>query len=78
MTSTSDNSFELTANPFVTELIFTDSEKEAWDKERELVRQQSVAQYLLSPLYQARAAKDPDYWRTFSTGRVNLRINDAP
>lgn len=39
---------------------------------RELVRQQCVEAYSKSPLYQARAAKDPDYWKTFSTGRVNL------
>jgi hypothetical protein len=31
----------------------------------ERVRQQSVALYSSSPLYQARAAKDPDYWNKF-------------
>lgn len=44
------------------------------DKQRELqehlkrVRQHSVAQFSSSPLYQERAAKDPDYWKNFSVG----------
>lgn len=42
---------------------------------QELVRQQCVEAYSKSPLYQARAAKDPDYWKNFSTGRVNLRVD---
>ena len=36
--------------------------------ERERVRQRSVALYSASPLYQARAAKDQDFWKTFSVG----------
>lgn len=43
---------------------------------QELVRQECVSQYSSSPLYQARAEKDPDYWKNFSTGRVNLKSND--
>ena len=39
---------------------------------REKVRQVCVAEYATSPLYQARAAKDPDYWKTFSVGQWNL------
>jgi hypothetical protein len=39
-------------------------------KKRELVRQRLVAEYSSSPLYQARAAKDPDYWKTFSIGQI--------
>ena len=35
------------------------------DERLELVRQQSVELYSSSPLYQARAAKDPDYWNKF-------------
>ncbi len=39
---------------------------------RERVRQVCVAEYSSNPLYQARAAKNPDYWKTFSVGRYNL------
>lgn len=39
-------------------------------KRRELVRQRLVEEYSSAPLYQARAAKDPEYWNTFSIGRV--------
>lgn len=39
---------------------------------RELVRQQCVEQYSSSPLYQAAAAKDPDYWKNFSMGQAHL------
>lgn len=54
---------------------FTEAEIKAIEAgriRRELVRQQCVALYSKSPLYQERAAKNPDYWKTFSTGRVNL------
>lgn len=44
---------------------------------QELIRQDCVSQYSSSPLYQAMAAKDPDYWKNFPTGRVNLRNNNA-
>ncbi|WP_302848436.1 hypothetical protein [Nitrosospira multiformis] len=42
-----------------------------WDERRERVRQQVVAAYSLSPLYQAKAAKDPEFWNKFDCmGRV--------
>jgi hypothetical protein len=44
---------------------------------QELIRQDCVSQYSPCPLYQAMAAKDPDYWKNFPTGRVNLRNNNA-
>lgn len=39
-------------------------------QQREQVRQRLVAEHSSSPLYQARAAKDPDYWNTFYLGQV--------
>lgn len=36
----------------------------------EQVRLRLVAIYSSSPLYQARAAKDPEYWNKFSVGGV--------
>lgn len=42
------------------------------DRKQELVRQQCVEEFSSSPLYQARAAKDPNYWRGFSMGRAHL------
>lgn len=36
----------------------------------ERVRQRCVAEFSSSPLYQARAAKDPEYWNTFYVGRA--------
>lgn len=61
-------------NPFSGE-PWTESEIKAMREgqaKQELVRQKCIAQYSLSPLYQARADKDPDYWKNFSSGRVNL------
>ncbi len=40
--------------------------------ERERVRQHYVEVFSSSPLYQARAAKDPNYWNNFSCGIVNM------
>lgn len=51
-----------------------------WSVEQELklqenleqVRQVCVAEYSTVPEHQARAAKNPEYWDTFSIGRYNL------
>ena len=51
---------------------WTEAEKEENRAQRERVRLVCVAEYSSSPLYQAIAAKNPDYWKTFSVGRVNL------
>jgi len=41
---------------------------EMWRAEQEQARLRSVAVFSSSPLYQARAAKDPEYWNKFSVG----------
>ncbi len=51
---------------------WTDEERAANLAQREQVRQQCVAEYSSSPLWQQRAAKDPEYWNRFYVGRVNL------
>ena len=38
----------------------------------ERVRAALVEEYSSSPLWKARAAKDPNYWKDFSVGRYNL------
>ena len=43
-----------------------------WRAHLERVRQQCVAEFSSSPLYQAAALKDPEYWNEFSIGRVHL------
>ena len=40
---------------------------------RERVRQFCVEEYSQSPLWQARAAKDPHYWDTFYVGMYNRK-----
>ena len=39
-------------------------------EQRERVRLRSVAEFSSSPLYQARAEKDPTYWDNFLIGAV--------
>ena len=46
--------------------------RQEWAQHRERVRQVCVAEYSSSPLWQARAAKDPHYWDNFSVGQHNL------
>lgn len=36
----------------------------------EAVRQRCVQAFSAAPLYAARAAKDPDYWKRFSVGQA--------
>jgi len=43
-----------------------------WREHLEQVRQRCVKEFSSSPLYQARAEKDPEYWNKFSVGRVTL------
>lgn len=57
-----DDPLGLTASPT--------SEELEWRAKQELVRQRHVAVFSSSPMYQARAAKDPDYWSKFSVGGV--------
>ena len=70
-TSTEENSSDDWVCPLTGE-SFSAAQVKAWDEHREQVRLQLVAEYSSSPLYQARAAKDPEYWSKFSTGRVHL------
>ena len=51
---------------------WTEAEKEANRAHRERVRVACVEEYSSNPLHQARAAKDPDYWNSFSIGQANL------
>ena len=74
MTSEPDNSW-IEAGDQLTGRPWTGSEVQRMlkaQKKQELVRQQCVEAYSSSPLYQRMAAKDPDYWKNFSTGCVNL------
>lgn len=52
--------------------VHSAEEVAGWRRHRELVRQQCVRECSSSPIYQARAAKDPDYWKNFSMGQVHL------
>jgi hypothetical protein len=59
--------------PFTGEVtrVLTRQQKASEDAQRERVRLRSVAEFSASPLYQARAAKDPTYWDNFSVGGIN-------
>jgi hypothetical protein len=56
--------------------IHSAEEVAEWDRHREQVRQQLVRECSQSPLYQARAAKDPNYWNEFYMGQVHLYKED--
>ena len=69
MTSPANNSSTPTATPSASDDLWPEaSEQEMQEYER--VRQRSVAEFSYSPLYQAMAAKDPEYWNTFYVGRA--------
>ena len=57
-----DDPLGLTASPTPRDL--------EWRAHQELVRQRCEEEYSLSPLYRAKAEKDPNYWKAFSPGRV--------
>ncbi|MDO8864129.1 hypothetical protein Q6D67_20800 [Haliea sp. E1-2-M8] len=44
-------------------------EREA-QEQRELVRQRCEEEYSSSPLWRARAERDPEFWKKFSPGRI--------
>jgi hypothetical protein len=71
MTSEQDNSLIDEDDPLGLTALPTQKDLE-WRAHLELVRQQCVAEFSSSPLYQAAAAKDPEYWNEFSMGRVHL------
>ena len=49
---------------------FPEELRAQWSEERERVRQHCVKLFSASPLYQARAAKDPHDWNNFYVGLV--------
>ena len=75
MTSNADNSLIDEDDPFGLTGLPT-SQDLKWQEHLDLVKAQSAAGFSLSPLYRARAEKDPEYWNTFSTGRVHLYRKD--
>lgn len=54
----------------LSEGAFPEELRAQWREERERVRQHCVKLFSASPLYQARAAKDPQYWNNFYVGLV--------
>lgn len=52
--------------------VYSAEEVAESDRHRELVRQQCVRAFSSSPLHQAAAAKDPEYWNEFYMGQANL------
>ena len=69
-TSTEENSSGGMVCPFSGKYLSAARVKEL-DERRERVRQQVVAEYSLSPLYQAKALSDPEFWNKFGCmGRV--------
>lgn len=68
--STEDNSSEETMIcPWTGEVISVQELRDS-ERQQERVRQRLVASHSSSPLYQARAEKDPEYWNTFYLGQV--------
>ena len=72
MTSTTNNLKTDLDGP-LNEYGQTPSQVRALLEHRERVRQRCVEVFTLSPLYQARAAKNPNYWKELGTmGGWNL------
>lgn len=70
-TSTEEHSSDDWVCPITGER-FSAAQVKEWDEQIEQVRLQCVAEFSSSPLYRARALIDPEYWNTFSIGRVHL------
>jgi hypothetical protein len=71
MTSTADHLLTETGNPLPSDDLWKEASAEQLAA-HELVRRQCEEQFSSSPLYQARVAKDPDYWKTYCPGGVHL------
>lgn len=72
MTSTTINS-SIGTEHLSTRTDLTESQKEVMGRVRgELVRRVCVEQYSSNPLWQARAAGNPEFWKHFSVGQANL------
>jgi len=67
MTSTHGNLSTNTENLSPSDDLWPEASAEQLAK-RELVKAQCVEEYSSSPLYQARAAKDPEFWNWFCNG----------
>ena len=71
MTSTNENLLESEMpDPWTGPSLMSTEEKAVWELQREQVRIRLVEAHSSSPLYQARAAKDPEYWNKFYIGQV--------
>ena len=77
-TDTTDNSLVELEDPLTGEKFFMTQEKyqarqlaiKAIEEQREELRKRLVAIHSTSPIYQARAERDPEYWDKFYLGRV--------
>ena len=70
MISTNETSLDEVITCPWTGAKWTMREQLASELKREQVRQRLVAVHSSAPFYQARAAKDPEYWNTFYLGAV--------
>lgn len=76
MTSTPTNT-SIGTEHLSTRTDLTTSQKRVLGRvRRELVRRECVEEYSSSPLWQARAAGNPDYWKRFYVGQANLYNKD--
>ncbi len=73
-TSTQDTSLITEMCPFSGEpmRVLTRQQKEQELEQAKRVRQRNVELFSSSPLYQARAAKDPNFWSKWNSGIVNM------
>ena len=71
MTSTAVSSLTLMADELAKNAL-TKQQRETLRAERERVKARFVELCSSNPLYQARAAKDPEFWNKYSVGGVNL------
>ena len=69
MTSHSDNSLADEDNPLMA-IDLNSPESLAWLEQVKQMRQSCAEEYSSSPLWRARAERDPEYWNKFSTGRI--------
>ena len=59
------------------EYAFNEDQLKTWHAHRESVRLQCVEEYSSNLLWQAKAAKDPQYWNNFYVGQVNLLVETS-
>lgn len=71
MTSTT-NSLKISSEEYCQQIGVDDLLAQISDEWQELVRQHCEKSWCSSPLHQARAAKNPNYWKELSPGLWNL------